>query len=119
MPFRELSGGREKNSLFVQRSEASFKKIADIHTRFFEDLILIFNGEEIEQEFDSDISLVIYPLPKLPVLICYWKPDEGMTSDLHLFFDTSADENAGIDIVYGIAAGIVVMFERIAVRHGS
>ena len=119
VPFRELKGGREKNSLFVQRSEASFKRIADTYTGFFEDLILIFKGKQIRQAFDSDISLVLYPLPKVPILICYWKPDEGMGSDLHLFFDLSADDNAGIDIVYGIAAGIVVMFEKIALRHGA
>lgn len=119
VPFRELEGGREKNGLFAQRSEASFKRIADSYPGLFEDLILIFNGEEIEQEFDSDISLVLYPLPKLPILVCYWKPAEGLESDLHLFFDASADQNAGIDIVYGIAAGIVVMFEKIALRHGA
>ena len=119
LPFRELKGGQEKNGLFVQRSENSFKQIADQYTGMFEDLILIFNGKKEEQQFDSDISLVLWPLPKLPILICYWKPEEGMESALHLFFDGSADMNANIDIVYGIAAGIVVMFEKIAARHGS
>jgi len=41
-----------------------------------------------------------------------------MASDLHLFFDSSADMNADIDIVYGIASGIVVMLEKIAMKHG-
>jgi len=118
VPFRELKGGLEKNGLFVARSENSFKQIADRYTGLFEDLILIFNGTKTGQHFDSDISLVLRPLPKLPILVCYWKPDEDMDSDLHLFFDSSADMNANIDIVYGIAAGIVVMFEKIAARHG-
>ncbi len=119
IPFRELKGGQEKNGLFVQRSENSFKQIADQYTGLFEDLILIFNGKKEAQQFESDISLVLWPLPRLPILVCYWKPEEGMNSDLHLFFDDSADKNANIDIVYGIAAGIVVMFEKIAARHGS
>ncbi|MFH2091241.1 MAG: DUF3786 domain-containing protein [Pseudomonadota bacterium] len=118
LPFRELDGGREKNGLFVQRSENSFKQIADQYTGFFEDLILLFNGQKTDNLFESDISLVLSPLPKLPILVCYWKPEEEMASDLHLFFDSSANTNATIDIVYGIAAGIVTMFEKISQRHG-
>ena len=53
------------------------------------------------------------------MLVCYRKPEDGMASDLHLFFDSSADRNANIDIVYGIAAGIVVMFEKISMKHGA
>ena len=116
--FRELKGGREKNGLFVVRSEKSLKQIADRYTNLFEDLMIIFNGKKIENHYGSDISLVLYPLPRLPILICYWKPEEGMESDLHLFFDSSADMNANIDIVHGIAAGIVVMFEKISLKHG-
>ena len=118
VPFRELKGGREKNGLFVQRSEKALKKIADAYPHLFEDLITLFNGKKVAQHYEADISLVLYPLPKLPLLICYWKPEEGMASDLHLFFDSSADLNANIDIVYGIAAGIVVMFEKISITHG-
>jgi len=118
VPFRELEGGREKNGLFVQRSEKSLKQIADRYTDLFEDLILIFNGKKVKNHYESDISLVLYPLPKVPLLICYWKPEDMMESDLHLFFDSSADMNANIDIVYGIAAGIVVMFEKISIKHG-
>lgn len=118
IPLRELKGGQEKNSLFVKRSLNSFKKIADRYPNLFEDLIVIFNGREIESHFDSDISMVLYPLPKLPMLVCYWRQEEEMESDLHLFFDSSADMNADIDIVYGIAAGIVNMFEKISMKHG-
>lgn len=118
VPFRELENGREMNGLFVKRSEKPLQKVADRYTSLFKDLIDLFNGERIENHYESDISLVLYPLPKLPVLICYWKPEDGLESDLHLFFDSSADMNAGVDIVYGIAAGIVMMFEKISMKHG-
>jgi len=118
VPFRELEGGREMNGLFVQRSEKAFKQIADRYTNLFEDLILIFNGKKVKNHYESDISLVLYPLPKLPMLICYWKPEDGMESDFHLFFDSSADMNATIHIVYELAAGIAVMFDKISMKHG-
>jgi len=107
------------NGLFVQRSEKPLKQLADKYPHLFEDLILIFNGKRVENHYESDILLVLYPLPKLPVLICYWKPEDGMESDLHLFFDSSADMNANLNIVYGVAAGIVSMFEKISMKHGA
>ncbi|CCK79222.1 MULTISPECIES: DUF3786 domain-containing protein [Desulfobacula] len=118
VPLREIEGGREKNPLFVQRSEKPLKQIADKYPHLFEDLIVLFNGKTVENYYASDISLVLYPLPKLPILICYWKAEDGMESDLHIFFDSSAGMNANVDIVYGIATGIVVMFEKISMKHG-
>jgi len=117
LPLREFKGGREKNSLFVQCSERPFKTLADTYPDLFEELIVLFNGEAVDERFQSDISLVLRPLPRLPILVCYWKPDEGMDSDLHLFFDASADENGGIDTIYTVATGIVMMFGKIARRH--
>ena len=36
----------------------------------------IFNAKEIEDDFGSDISIALTPLPKFPILIRYWKADE-------------------------------------------
>lgn len=83
----------------------------------FEDLIDIFNGQKIRNYYESDISLALYPLPRFPLLICYWKPEEDMESELHLFFDSSADMNVGLDIVYGVTTGIVTMFEKFSITH--
>jgi hypothetical protein len=118
IPFRELQGGQEMNGLFVQRSEKPLKKIADVYPNLFEDLMILFNGKKIENDYESDISLVLYPLPKLPIRISYWKPEDGMSSDLRMFFDSSADMNAGLDIIYRLSAGIVRMFEKISMKHG-
>ena len=116
--FRELKGGLEMNNLFVQRSEKALKKIADVYPNLFEDLMTIFSGKEVDNESEADISLVLYPLPKLPIRISYWKPEEGMESDLHIFFDSSADMNANLDIIYRLSAGIVRMFEKMSITHG-
>ncbi len=118
VPFRELKGGRERNGLYVQRTEKALKKVADSYPQLFEYLIHIFNGQRTANHYESDISLVLLPLPRLPILVCYWKPEDGMQSDLHLFFDSSANVNANIEIVYRISAGIVNMFEKISMKHG-
>jgi len=118
VPFRELAGGREKNNLFVQRGERPLKKIADTYPGLFEDLVEMFSGNPLDRQYESDISLVLYPLPLLPMLVCYWKPEDGMDSDLTLFFDQSADQNGGSPMIFNLAAGMVQMFEKFAVTHG-
>lgn len=118
IPFRELKGGLEMNGLFVQQSEKPLKKIADGYPNLFEDLMTIFSGKEVDNGSEADISLALYPLPKLPIQISYWKPEEGMESDLHIFFDSSADTNANLNIIYLLSAGIVRMFEKISITHG-
>lgn len=118
VPFRELENIREMNGLFVQRAEKPLRKIADTYPGLFEDLILIFGGKKVHNHYESDISLKLYPLPRVPLLVCYWGPEEGMDSNLHLFFDTSASLNGGARMIFWIATGIVQMFEKIALIHG-
>jgi DNA-binding CsgD family transcriptional regulator len=65
------------------------------------------------------ISIVIHPLPKVPVLIRYWKKDGDFDSALTLLFDATACENLGIERLYMICVGLVTMFERIALTHGG
>ena len=86
---------------------------------FFEDMLNIFNGKQVEKHYASDISLVLRPLPKVPMLICYWKPDDGLESDLTLFFDSTAHDNLPIESIYALGAGLVRMFEKVALRHGN
>ncbi len=117
--FRELRGGfREKAGLFRQSCEVPLKKVADRYTDLFKDMIEVFNGQEVGSHFDSDISMIIKPLPLVPILICYWKPEEGLESDLKVFFDSTADRNAGLDGIYGLGAALTQMFSKIAQTHG-
>jgi hypothetical protein len=119
VPFRELKKGKTWSRLFEQRCEKPLKRIADTYTDLFEDLIRIFNGKPLENQYNSDISLVLYPLPKVPILICYWKPEDDLDSSLSLFFDSTAEDNLNIESLYTLGTGLVRMFEKLASRHGS
>jgi hypothetical protein len=116
-PLRELPGGKDYFRLFGQRCEKPLKKIADDHTDLFEDLVRLFKGEKVENHYEADISLVLRPFPTVPILICYLKPDEGMDSDLNVFFDEGVEEKIPIQTLYTLGAGIVNMIEKIALRH--
>ncbi|MCK5311272.1 MAG: DUF3786 domain-containing protein [Desulfobacteraceae bacterium] len=118
VPLRELAGGKKWYRLFGQRCEKPLKKIADTYTDLFEDMIDIFNGKQVENHYQSDISLILHPLPKVPILICYWKPDDGLDSELNLFFDSNAEDNLNIESIYTLGTGLVLMFEKITLKHG-
>lgn len=117
VPFRELEGGKTWYRLFGQMCEKPLKRVADNYTGLFKDMLELFNGKQVENHYDSDISLVLYPLPKVPVLICYWKPEDGLASDLNLFFDSTAEDNISIESLYMIGVGLTIMFEKITLRH--
>lgn len=117
-PFRELHGGAVRAGLFEQRCEKPLKAVADTYTDLFEDMLHVFNGKRVDAPFDADISLVLHPLPKVPILFCYWFPEEGLESSLHIFFDDTADRNLPIDGIYALIGGLVRMFEKVAQRHG-
>jgi len=116
--FRELQNGRARYPLFEQRCEKALQKVADRYPDLFEDMIHIFNGRQVDNHYASDISLVLRPLPLVPVLICYWKPDDGLASTLNLFFDASVEYNLSIEALFALTAGLVTMFEKLALRHG-
>ena len=118
MSFREIQGGKEKYALFKKRGEDVLKKLADNYTDFFDDIVHMFNGKNVEKRFESDVSVVLNPLPLVPIMICYWKPEDGLQSSLNLFFDKSVEDNLGVDSAFTLGTGIAQMFEKLAEHHG-
>jgi hypothetical protein len=117
VPFRELKNGKTWYRLFEQRCEKPLKRVADTHTDLFENMIRIFNAKQVENHYEADISLVLKPLPKVPILICYWKPEEDLESSLNLFFDSTAEDHLNIESIFSLGTGLVRMFEKIASWH--
>lgn len=118
LPFRELPGGRERAPLFEKRCEEPMKQLADTLPDFFDDIVHMFSGRQVDPLFESDISVVLDPLPRVPLMICYWRAEEGMSSSLNLFFDETAVTNLNIGSVYTLGAGLAQMFSKLALRHG-
>ena len=117
VPFRELELSKDWARFFEHQCVGLMKKIADSNPSFFEDIIALFNGKPAENHYDADISLIIKPLPLLPILFCYNNPEEGMDSDLNLFFDKTADKNLPVENIYTLTTGLGKMFEKLALTH--
>ena len=117
VPFRELHCGPPMNALFEQRGEKRLQHLADRHPELFDDLVTIFSGREEKNIFAADTAVVLLPLPRLPVLICYWRPEEDLGSKLNIFFDATADHHLPIELIFELTVGMVMMFEKIALKH--
>jgi Domain of unknown function (DUF3786)/Putative Fe-S cluster len=118
VPYRELRGGRDGYPLFQKRCDEPMKRVADLYTPLFDDIVHVFGGKKVDKQFESDISVVLSPLPKVPVMICYWLPEDGLDSSLHVFFDETADRNVDLGSVFTLGTGLAQMFTKIALRHG-
>lgn len=118
VPLRDLPGGQDWYRLFGQRCEKPLQKVVDNYTDLFKDIVDIFDGERA-QGFDSDIAVIVHPLPLLPMMICYWEPEGPMESQLNLFFDDTATHNLIIDSIYTLGVGLLTMFEKISQTHGK
>lgn len=114
--FREIKGGIEWRGLFKSRCETPLKQLADKQPDLFGDLIDLFLGQEVPG-FEADIALVLHPLPHIPICICYQAPDGDLESDLNIFFDECCAVNLHIKSLYTLCAGLVKMFEQIAMHH--
>ncbi len=117
VPFRELKDGRDHYPIFKKRCEDVLKEVADTYPDLFDDIIHLFSGKPVAKQFESDISVVLHPLPKVPVMICYWLPEDDLGSSLSVFFDVTADKNLDTDSVFTLGAGLALMFQKIAMRH--
>lgn len=116
--LRELKKGRARDKMFQRQCEEPMRRVADSYPDLFNDIVQLFSGRQVSRHLDSDISVVLHPLPKVPILICYWLPDDGLDSILHVFFDETADQNLDADSVFTLGTGLATMFKKFALRHG-
>ena len=118
VPLRELPSGKDWYRLFGQQCENILKASADKYPDLFADLVGMFKAEEVVEQYESDVAVILYPLPLVPILICYWQPEDGMESSLKLFFDDTAESNLGMDGLYSLGVGFAIMLERLLMVHG-
>jgi hypothetical protein len=116
LSFRDIRGGIEWQGLFTSRCEAPLRRLADENQGLLGDLIDLFMGRTIPW-YQADIALILHPLPKVPILICYQAPEDDMESALTIFFDECCPQNLHIKSLYTLCAGMVQMFAKIAQHH--
>lgn len=117
--FGDLKRAGEWSQFFSHRCEREMQKLADAHTDLFFDILHLFGANTKQGITNSDQSLVIYPLPKVPFLINYWEPEESFDSKLNILFDKTAEDNINIESLYLLSRGLVEMFRELIVKHSK
>jgi len=116
LSFRELKGGIDWQGLFTSRCETPLRQLADANPRLLGDIIDLFMGRTIPW-YEADIALILHPLPKVPILICYQAPEDDLESVLNIFFDECCTVNLHIKSIFTLCSGLVQMFTKIAEKH--
>ncbi len=114
--FREFQGGIEWQPLFRSRCEEPLRLLADVNQGLFGDIVDLFMGKTIEW-YEADIAVLLHPLPRAPILICYQGAEDDLPSRLTIFFDRCCGTNLHIKAIFTLCAGLVRMFTAIAERH--
>lgn len=114
--FREIKGGIEWQGLFASRCEEPLRRLADANPELLSDLIALFMGKTVAW-YEADIALILYPLPKIPLLICYQAPEGDLHSKLTILFDACCGTNLHIKSIFTLCSGLVQMFSKIAEHH--
>ncbi|MCK4910174.1 MAG: DUF3786 domain-containing protein [Thermodesulfovibrionales bacterium] len=114
--YGDLPSAAPTAPYFERRSEEPLRAIADSHTEVFLDLMEIFDGTPAEG-FDADHAIVIHPLPKVPFLVLYTRPDEDFPSSLRILLDSSVTTYIPKEAITYTCRGIVEMFKRIVSKH--
>ena len=117
--FNEIDGASEWVRFFSHRCEQEMRRLADAHTDLFFEILDLFGSREMQGVNDADSSFLLYPLPKVPFLINYWKPEDDFESKLNLLFDETMTDNINVASVYVLGRGLVEMLTKLIVRHNQ
>jgi hypothetical protein len=113
--YRDLKGGLVKISSFERECEDPFRELFDRDTAGIS-LLIEKLGAEKQKGFDTEYAWRISLLPKVPVLILYWPPDEEFGSKLKLLFDSTADEFLDAESLMCLTEGLLRNIEAILGR---
>ena len=117
--FAELSGAASWTRFFEHRCESAIKQVVDESSELFFEIMSLFEAEapDISDDLEGDWAYVIYPLPKVPLLICYWKAEGEFPSKLSVLFDTATNANLSPESVFYLTNGIAQMLKKMVLTH--
>jgi len=117
LKFDQLRDAISQSDFFSTSCEHALRRLANDDLALFSDMLELFGGSHIDEGFDADLSVVVHPLPKVPLLLCYWKPEPPFEAKLSIYFDRATDAHLSIEVVTILVMGLVEMWKRIHARH--
>jgi hypothetical protein len=109
--FEILKGGGVKVAQIVHEVEeplvAMFSRAEDAMVK----AVAKLGGRQVEGQ-PSDMAWVAPLLPKVPMLLLYWRADEEFPARVKVLFDRSADRFLDVETIMYVGEGFVKVLER-------
>lgn len=108
---------------FTHRCDRALRRTADQDPDLFLDVLDIFGARRVRADPApgspfADEAVVLWPLPRVPLLVSYWPPEDQFESKLTVFLDRSARANLGGEGLFQLGAGLGEMIRKIFLRFG-
>ncbi|HEX8948524.1 MAG TPA: DUF3786 domain-containing protein, partial [Dissulfurispiraceae bacterium] len=109
--YRELRNGMVKYSSFRRECEEPLREMLDKDTAGAKEF-LRRAGAEPREDFPTKDAWHFFLLPRVPVIILYWPPDEEFPSKAQVLFDSTADRYLDVESLIFLVEGFVKNMER-------
>jgi hypothetical protein len=90
LPYRDLKDGGQFSSFIKANIEDKIAQAFAGKRSLLGERLSGLGGVPAASDVAGDVALVVYPLPKLPVLCLFWDSDEEFPASFQFLFDASA-----------------------------
>jgi hypothetical protein len=90
LPYRDLKDGAQFASFIRTHLEDKIAQEFSGRTEALKERIAALMARPYDGETSADLALVVYPLPKVPVLCLFWDRDAEFPASFQFLFDASA-----------------------------
>ncbi len=117
--FADLSTGIIRGQYFVHRCEEPLREIVDGQGPLFSDLMKMFSAQRPAgiEVTKADEAWLLRPLPRVPLLLRYWRPEDEFPSKLKILLGSDVERYLDPESAYILIRGMVEMLERLTLTH--
>lgn len=121
--FADLRGAQDWARFFAHRCETGLRRLAATDPDLLFDVLSLFGADaegSVSDDGDGpDRAIVLDPLPRVRMMICYWRADDDLRAEWTIIFDRACERNLDARSLYLLVQGFLEMLRRILERHGG
>jgi hypothetical protein len=110
--YDKLKSGLVKIASFERDCEEPLKELLDRDFKKTEQALQRLGAKKIDG-FSANYAWELSLLPKIPVMILFWKKDEEFDSKLKILFDSSADRFLDAESIIFLVEGLIKNVEHL------
>ena len=121
--FADLRGAQDWTRFFAHRCETGLRHLAVTDPDLLFDALSLFGtgveGSGLADDEGPDRAIILHPLPRVRMMIGYWRSDDDFEAQWTILFDRACERNLDARSTYLLVQGFPEMLRRILERHGG